>query len=210
MAFLCHDDILEIGPTVVSDFESENIKQASYDLRLGNEYFIVGSASPNLLTDEDPYLCLAPGQFALLTTFEVVSLPVNLIGFISVKTQYKLQGLINISGFHVDPSFEGTLLFAVQNLGSNDVRIKLKEPTFTIFLAQLTGSNIGTLRQADKGSFFKDGKGIRLKDVQMFSGGSVTISKLHQDVDRLRTLITIYGGIAASALLALIINLLRK
>jgi dCTP deaminase len=210
MAFLCKKDILKLGPSMISDFKSENTKQASYDLRLGSEYFIVGSASPSFLAPEDPYLCLAPGQFALLTAFEAISLPAKLIGFISVKTQYKLQGLINISGFHVDPSFEGTLLFAVQNLGSNDIRIKLKEPTFTIFFAELTAPEIGAARKDDKDSFFKDGKGITLKDVQMFSGGSVTIAKLHQEVDHLRTLITIYGGIAASALLALIINLLRK
>jgi dCTP deaminase len=172
-------------------------------MRLGEEYFLVGSESPKRLTDEEPYLCLPPGQFALLTTYESVEIPKSLIAFISVRTQFKLQGLVNISGFHVDPTFKGTLQFAVQNLSSNDIRLKFKEPTFTIFFSELSDGNVGKYRDPD-------GTGISLKHVQMFGGSSVTIASLHKEVDRLRMLITIYGGIAAAALVGILIKLLIK
>lgn len=130
-------------------------------------------------------------------------MPDELIGFISVRTQYKLQGLVNISGFHIDPSFEGTLQFAVQNLSSSDIRLKFKEATFTVFFCSLEPGDIGKRREPD-------GDGIRLKHVQMFGGNSVTIASLHKDVDKLRTLLTIYGGIAVAALTALLIKIFVK
>ena len=37
-----------------------------------------------------------------------------------------------------------------------------------------------------------------------------TVASLHKEVDRLRTLLTIYGGIAASALVGLFVKLLAK
>ena len=172
-------------------------------MRLGDEYFLVGTESPRRLTEEEPYLCLAPGQFALLTTYEPVEIPATLIAFISVRTQFKLQGLVNISGFHVDPTFKGTLQFAVQNLSSNDIRLKFKEPTFTIFFSHLCPGDVGEHRDSD-------GMGISLKQVQMFGGNSVTIADLHKEVDRLRMLITIYGGIAAAAFVGILIKLLIK
>lgn len=205
MSFLPQSRLQTLGPTLFAKgtFNPSQLNQASYDMRLGEEYFLVGSESPKRLTDEEPYLCLPPGQFALLTTYESVEIPKSLIAFISVRTQFKLQGLVNISGFHVDPTFKGTLQFAVQNLSSNDIRLKFKEPTFTIFFSELSDGNVGKYRDPD-------GTGISLKHVQMFGGSSVTIASLHKEVDRLRMLITIYGGIAAAALVGILIKLLIK
>ena len=205
MSFLPQSSLRALGPTLFpgETFEPSQLNQASYDLRLGEEYFLVGTESPQRLTEGEPYLCLPPGQFALLTTYETVEVPESLIGFISVRTQFKLQGLVNISGFHVDPTFKGTLQFAVQNLSSNDIRLKFKEPTFTIFFAELSDGAIGKHRNPDR-------NGISLKHVQMFGGNSVTIANLHKEVDRLRMLITIYGGIAAAAVVGILIKLLIK
>lgn len=205
MSFLPQSSLRTLGPTLFPGeaFEPSLLNQASYDLRLGEEYFLVGTESPQQLTEGEPYLCLPPGQFALLTTYENVDVPESLIGFISVRTQFKLQGLVNISGFHVDPTFKGTLQFAVQNLSSNDIRLKFKEPTFTIFFAELSDGDIGKHRNPDR-------NGISLKHVQMFGGNSVTVANLHKEVDRLRMLITIYGGIAAAAVVGILIKLLIK
>jgi dCTP deaminase len=205
MSFLPQSRLRALGPTLFPGeaFEQSLLNQASYDLRLGEEYFLVGTESPQRLTEGEPYLCLPPGQFALLTTFETVDVPAFLIGFISVRTQFKLQGLVNISGFHVDPTFRGTLQFAVQNLSSSDIRLKFKEPTFTIFFAEVSDGDIGKHREPDR-------NGISLKHVQMFGGNSVTITNLHKEVDKLRMLITIYGGIAAAAVVGILIKLLIK
>jgi hypothetical protein len=37
------------------------------------------------------------------------------MAFISMRTAFKFKGLVNISGFHVDPGYKGKLIFAVFN-----------------------------------------------------------------------------------------------
>src|SRR4051794_30261303 len=87
---------------VEGDFDATQVQQASYDLRLGEQIHLVGK-TPDRLTDGKPYFSIAPGQFALLTCFERLTMPDDLFAFITLKSTYKMQGLINISGFHVDP-----------------------------------------------------------------------------------------------------------
>jgi hypothetical protein len=71
---------------------------------------------------------------------EVLSIPENILGLISLRNSCKMQGLVNISGFHVDPTHKGWLVCAVNNVGPSDVRLRLMEPTFPIFFAKVQGS----------------------------------------------------------------------
>jgi dCTP deaminase len=214
MSFLAQKELrdgISIGRFLIGELDENCFHQASYDLRLGSEIYVVGEDAPRLLSRQEPYATLRPGQFAILTTLEAVSVPPDHIGFISVRSRFKFAGLVNISGFHVDPTFTGKVLFAVQNVGPSDIRVKFEEPTFTIFFCTLTSDQIGKNREEQKDIHFEPNlKGIRLQDVQLLGGGSVTLTSLQKEVERLRTQITIYGGFAVAAVLALIINLLRK
>jgi dCTP deaminase len=205
---------LIVLPHDISDKESidkDNLKQASYDLCLGKEIYMVGNAAPQILTKDTPYATLVPGQFAILTTHEIVSMPSELLAFISLKSTYKFQGLVNISGFHVDPTFEGKLRFGVQNVGPSDIRLKFGEPTFTIFFATLSSDRTGKSRKEDGNTHFRPASnGIRLQDVQLLGGGSLTLASLHKEVERLSTLVKIYGGLAIAALAALLVDLLQR
>ncbi len=110
---------------------------ASVDLRLGSEYFVSSSDRPDHLSDERPYLTIPRGEFALLMTWERLSIPENILALISTRTRLKMQGLINVSGFHVDPGFRGKLVYAVYNSGPRDILLTYKEPVFTIFFSTL-------------------------------------------------------------------------
>ncbi len=212
MAFLAQREILacvERGELITDHFRQEYIRQSSYDLQLGQELYIVGEASPQFLSEEAPFASLPPGQFAILTCYETVSIPRRMMAFISVRSKYKFEGLVNISGFHVDPSFRGILRFAVQNVGPTDIHLKFGEPTFTIFFAELTSEEIGGGRDEEDDVHFKQNlKGIRLEDVQLLGGSNFTLSTLQREVDRLKTLVNIYGAAAVSALVALILRLI--
>jgi dCTP deaminase len=177
---------------------------------LGDEIYVVGRRAPEKLTERNPYALLPPGQFAILTTYEEVCMPRSILGFIAIRTKFKLQGLVNISGFHVDPSFHGKLVFAVQNVGPNDIRVKLGEPTFTIFFAELKAGDIGETRDNTEVHFKQNMKGIRLEDVQLLGGGSITLAGLQKEVQRLRTLVLVYGPFAVAAFVALLIKLFRN
>ncbi len=105
-------------------FDEGAVSEASYDLRVGDEVFLSEKRIPTRLGGSSPFVLLPPGQFALVKTYEEIRIPSELIGFLSIKSKYKFQGLINISGFHVDPTYEGHLIFAVQNVGPNDIRLR--------------------------------------------------------------------------------------
>lgn len=210
MSFFSHNKILELQSQLfLSNFSVKCVRQASYDLRLGEEVYIVGRPAPEKLTDRHPFVSIPPGQFALLTTHEEVRIPETMLALISLRFSFKLQGLLNISGFHVDPTYQGKLLFAVQNVGPSDIRLKYAEPTFSIFFANLDGSGIGNPREKQQDAEFKQLKGIRLQDVQSLGGNNLTLARVQRDLDRLKTLVLIYGPFAVAATIALIAVLIK-
>jgi len=109
---------------------------ASIDLYLGEEAFVTPNKQTINLKPEEK-IDIKPGQFAVLTTEEILDIPENYIGFITIRFQYKSKGLVNISGFHVDPGFKGKLIFSVYNVGPMDVTIKRGESIFSLFLATI-------------------------------------------------------------------------
>ncbi len=118
-------------------FVEKQADGASYDLSLGEEVYISGEEYPKRLSKSNPFVSIPRGQFALLMTNEYVTVPKDHLGLISIKFGKKAQGLINVSGFHVDPGFEGKILFSVFNAGPSDVVLEYKEPTFMIFFYKL-------------------------------------------------------------------------
>ncbi|HEV3189974.1 MAG TPA: hypothetical protein VGY54_05730, partial [Polyangiaceae bacterium] len=77
------------------------------------------------------------GQFAFLMTEETVTVGANALAFISMRAGTKFRGLVNVSGFHVDPGYHGKLLFAVFNAGPVSVHLKQGDPCFLIWYADL-------------------------------------------------------------------------
>ena len=82
-------------------------------------------------------ISIPPGQFAQLLTHECVTVPNDCLALISMKSSLKLRGLINVSGFHVDPGFTGHLLFSVYNAGPNDIVLSERSPAFLIWFSSL-------------------------------------------------------------------------
>lgn len=111
----------------------------AYELSLGNEVFKTDSKvkKKEFLNQPNEQVTINPGQFALLLTQETVSIPIHKIAFISIKAGIKLKGLINVSGFHVDPGFAGNLVFSVYNAGASPISILKGEPCFLIWFADL-------------------------------------------------------------------------
>jgi dCTP deaminase len=214
MAFLGHDRIIaekdalfdttgkSLDISLPDLFDGKSVKQASYDLRLGEEFYIVGRRAPERLSEKQPYVSLPPGQFAVLTCYEILHLPKEIMALISLRNRFKMQGLVNVSGFSVDPTFKGRLVFAVQNIGPNDIRLKFKDPTFTIFFADVDKNEKSSREEPVR-------SGIMLPDVQQLGASSVTLAKLKKDVDSLRTILLIYAPIAVALVIALLATLIK-
>jgi len=66
-----------------------------------------------------------------------VSVPAAALAFISVRATVKFGGLVNVSGFHVDPGYRGRLVFSVFNAGPAPVHLARGDDCFLIWYADL-------------------------------------------------------------------------
>ncbi|MGE5598305.1 MAG: dCTP deaminase domain-containing protein [Bacteroidota bacterium] len=128
--------------------DAERIESAldcnAFTLRIGNEIYVSPSESADrspgksIVQLEDKQSFEIPaGQFAFLTTEEVVKVPPYAMSFISIKATQKFKGLINVSGFHVDPGFHGQLVFAVFNAGPLPIVLRRGMDAFLIWFSDL-------------------------------------------------------------------------
>jgi dCTP deaminase len=135
-------------PVLIKPFNEKHIESAAYELTLGGEVYI--SPLPDtpskdrkkvVFKDEKDTISIPPGQFAFLITSEEIAVPNNAIAFISIKFGAKAKGLINVSGFHVDPGYKGNLIFAVYNAGPLNFHIQCGQRLFSIWYANLDGED---------------------------------------------------------------------
>jgi len=113
-------------------------------LRVGPEIYVSPTGEPDDPRNK-PKTQLAPGQgftvpagqFGFILTEERVTVPQEAIAFISIRAGYKFRGLVNVSGFHVDPHYEGRLIFSIFNAGPGPVHLSRGEPCFLIWYADL-------------------------------------------------------------------------
>lgn len=130
--------------TLIDPFVPERVDCAAYTLSIGPEVYVSPNdqtADPTTVTirklNDGEAFTIPPGQFGYLLTEEVVSVPADALAFISIRAKTKFRGLVNVSGFHVDPGFQGQLTFAVFNAGPVPVHLRRGQPTFLIWYASL-------------------------------------------------------------------------
>lgn len=105
-------------------------------------------------------------------------MPGSAIAFISIKARLKFNGLINISGFHVDPGYRGKLLFSVLNAGPKPLHLTEGQPLFLIWFADLDGAT----------EMKKRGAGFDGIEPQLLNGISGEIRSLQSLSDEQRAL----------------------
>ena len=109
------------------------------------------------------------------------------------------------SGFHVDPTFCGHLIFAVQNVGPNDIRLRYHEPAFMIMWACLHEPYVPAHGARPRDGF----PNIPAKLMAQLGGGSITLSQLKAEVDKLHTQVKFFAGLTIALIMALIAVMLR-
>lgn len=139
---------------LISDFDQARLDKASYRLRVGPEIYVSPTGEPDDPRNK-PKTSLVPGQgftvpagqFGFILTEERVRVPSTAIAFISIRATYKFRGLVNVSGFHVDPNYDGRLIFSVFNAGPGPVHLSRGEPCFLIWYADLDRPSSGEVRE---------------------------------------------------------------
>jgi dCTP deaminase len=126
---------------------------AAYTLSVGPEFYVTPSdktldAKTTTIRklDADEVFSIPAGQFGYILTEEVITIPDDVLAFISIKARIKWRGLVNVSGFHVDPGYHGRLLFAVYNAGPTSIHLRRGDPTFLIWFADLDAASTGHVK----------------------------------------------------------------
>jgi dCTP deaminase len=136
---------------IINKYSSKHIKYGAYELAMGSQYVLSSQAPVKVSLAAGEQFAIAPGQFGLLITDERVRVPLNALAFISLRSHVKVRGLVNVSGFHVDPGYEGRLKFSVFNAGSKAVVLEQGESVFSIWFADLDRSTRDIYKGRHKG-----------------------------------------------------------
>jgi len=121
-----------------ADIEN-NLRPASYSLRLGEKYYQDGSYGK--LTDDNPVIVVRPHGMVVVSTFEKLHVPRYLIGRWNLRVSLVYSGLLWAGGPQVDPGFSGFLFCPLYNLSNTEVTLKLKDHIFTIDFEKTTPYN---------------------------------------------------------------------
>ena len=159
MTFWSGEKLAERLPDLIAPFDEASIDCASYRLRVGSESYVtppggencINSNTKQQLAPRAPIL-IPPGQFGFLVTEEEVRIPTDTLGFISIRAKLKSRGLVNVSGFHVDPGYNGRIIFAVFNAGPAPIHLARGDDCFLIWFADLDRPS----EYVKKGSGFVD------------------------------------------------------
>jgi dCTP deaminase len=100
-----------------------------------------------------------------------------------MKTGFKGRGLVNVSGFHVDPGYSAPLRFAVFNAGPSTIGVKQGEDCFLIWYADLDREDREHAKGESQNRLYS--KGITSADVSALTGAVKTVSVLANKVHEL-------------------------
>lgn len=211
MSFWCAETLLERLPQLIDPFDPKAVDCAAYTLHVGNEIYVSPDQAiknPNRHTKQKladgQSFAIPPGQFAFLMTEESISVPNDAIAFLSIKARIKFSGLINISGFHVDPGYSGKLLFSILNAGPKSLHLQQGQGLFLIWYASLD-------RPTKNG---KRGEGFREIEPELLNriGGEIlslqSLSdkqrEMEKEMAQQKTKVNIFLGIAITLIVSTI------
>lgn len=173
----------QVFAKMISPFQGDRLKHGAYELSLGSELLVTSEpAGVKRKLEEREQISIPPGQFGLLLTEEIISIPDDAIGLISIPFSIKAQGLVNVSGFHVDPGFVGHLKFAVYNAGSQNVFLTHGERAFMIWFSDLSEA---TEDLYDGGH--RNQNGITDDDTRLLQGKVTSPAALKKQIEELRS-----------------------
>jgi dCTP deaminase len=133
--YLIRDRVDKGGDFEIRNFDPKSVQPASYDLRLGNLIYLPTQPHPDEpidLADRGGAYRLPPYGAAVVTTYEDLKLPSNVLGRIGLKSSLARIGLIASTGPQIDPGFNGKLFVSLFNLTAAPHVLKYKDTFLTI------------------------------------------------------------------------------
>ena len=196
MAFWSDKTLKDKLGGLITDYKPGRVDGNAYTLSIGDRAYITAddaSDSKHNLNVGGNGLVIPSGQFALIETRETVTVPKNAMAFISIRAKVKFQGLINVSGFHVDPGYDGKLVFGVFNAGPKPIYLSQNQGIFLIWYAGLTGDNEQDRQGRDKAEISAD-------MVNKINSPVLSPQTLNNEFESHKARYRVYGAIGSAAL----------
>ncbi len=130
---LVKDRILKI-----ENYSKDCVQPASYDMRIGNEVFLTTAREVIDLAKNGGRFTIEPSAVAMVSTYEFLDLPKNIIGRPGLRSELTRQGLFASIGIQADPGFKGRFFINLLNLTSFPISLDHLAPFLSIEFNQLT------------------------------------------------------------------------
>lgn len=153
MTILSHQAIKAkcTGPEpLIDDPAPESIRSASYDLRVGSQYYLatydnrrswLSGVFPapigTLDNSRNKVLEVGANEVVLLMAHEKIRMPNNLVGHLSLKLDLLLKGLIMSSQSQVDAGYKGPIFALLYNLSDVAIVVRYLDPFLRLEFAEL-------------------------------------------------------------------------
>ena len=119
------------GDILIEPFEDNQVQPATYDLRVGAQG--ATTSSKKLINiREEGYLLLKPGDFAIITVFEILHLSPQYAARFGLRSKYARKGLIATTGPQIDPGYRGRLILGLTNLTPKPVSLPYKDDLVSV------------------------------------------------------------------------------
>lgn len=141
---------------------NEKISGATVDVRLGNSFRVFREhstpyidlsgpreevtaqlekvMSEEIIISDDEAFFLHPGELALATTFESVTLPANIVGWLDGRSSLARLGLmVHVTAHRIDPGWEGKIVLEFFNAGKLPLALRPKMAIGALSFEVLSG-----------------------------------------------------------------------
>lgn len=160
---------------MIQPFDKDLLKPAAYMLRIGPKY--AKGNPPEKFESENGVIRLEPFEVAIISTFEMINLPYNIIARWNLRVDMVYKGLLWTGALQVDPGWCGPLYCPIYNLSSKPVDLFFKEKFVTMDFVKATNVSFD---ECDK--YRKRGKSVNLKDYE-YNLKSALVSEAADKID---------------------------
>lgn len=135
---LSSDRIWYYADTVrlISPFNPDLLKPASYPLHLGKYYQVDGE--DHELTLERPTLTLPKNSIVFVSMDEAIRLPHYMAARFNLSIELVYKGILLGTGPQVDPGFQGVLSCPLHNISNNSIKLRLGQHIATMDFIKTT------------------------------------------------------------------------
>ncbi len=139
--------------------DAEQFGPASYDLRLGNEYYQDGGF--RTLSDEQDTIVMKANDFVFVSTLETLQMPRDLTGRCYLRRTLANKGAGLLSQGQIDPGFTGRIFGLLYNFAQGDVYLRRGDHVFTVEFTYTTEWREGAWDYPSQGGEYQNSFSLR-------------------------------------------------